>query len=139
MAPHIFKTGPGVLVLGEELSEQNISVQVLAATVEWDIEDGDVLNFLSGDSPTEDDVYTASLNITLAQDLRASGIVRWSWANKGDKVPAMFIPNNTEDAQIDGIVKVRPINVGGEVKTTATSDVVFPFDGEPTIGDIVDD
>ena len=80
------------------------------------------------------DSYTAALSATLFQDLGAvDGITEWSWANKGTTQPITFVPATAADRRIVGVVKIHPIDVGGDAKSKPTSDIEWPFIGEPVI------
>lgn len=136
MANKRYKVGPGSLVFGEVGSEEEFEAQITEALVEWDVEAEDDEEVLSGEVIPGDEVFTAKISGNLFQDIKASGIVRWSWTNRGVVVPFTFIPNTVEDAQVTGEVKVRPISVGGPVGQTAKSDFEFPCVGEPSIADI---
>jgi hypothetical protein len=136
MANVRYKVGPGSLVFGEVGSEQTIEAQILEATVEPDVESEDDELVLSGEVIPGEEEFTATLKFKCIQDIKTNGIVRWSWTNKGEVVPFVFIPNTVEDTQITGEVKVRPLTVGGEVGKRADSDVEFPCVGFPSIGDV---
>lgn len=126
--------GPGSLVIGETGSPLEFSCQVTEATVEWDVDAEDDVALLCGDVEGGDEVFTASLSATLYQDLGAeSSIVSYTWEHKGDVVPVTFVPSTAAGQQVTGNVRLRPINVGGEARTKATSDVEWPFVGEPTL------
>lgn len=136
MSNHRHKTGPGSLVFGEVGSPQAFQAQVLEATVEWDVKSDDDETVLSGEVIPGDETYTAKISGNVFQDITTTGIVRWSWTNRGVVMPFIFIPNSVEDTQVSGEVKVRPISVGGKVGESAKSDFEFPCVGEPSIGDV---
>lgn len=125
--------GPGSLVIGET-GGLEIAMQVTQATVSWDVDAEDDTPTLDGGVEAGDETFTASLAATLYQDLGAEdSIVVYSWENKGQVVPVVFVPSTAAGKSITGQVKIRPIDVGGEAKTKATSDLEWPFVGEPVL------
>ena len=123
--------GPGSLIFGATGSTQNISAQVTAAKISWDVDAEDSMSVLSGGVIAGERNYTAKLEITAAPDLEADGIVDWSWRNKGTEQPVVFIPNAAQDAEFTGTVLIDPIEYGGDVKKRNTSDRELEFVGEP--------
>lgn len=95
-------------------------------------EEGDPLEVLSGDTIEPDDVTTWTLNITAIQDFDdAAGFVRFCLANAGDVVPFSWKPN-AAGVTFAGDVKIRPVEIGGDVNTRLTTSATFPLIGEPT-------
>lgn len=117
MPPKMHRTGPGTLTLGDATGN-DFAVQVTACSVTAN--PGDTITVLSGDSVRD---YTATLAVSVLQDLTASGIVAYSWTNAGETVDFEFIPNSAIGASITGTVTIDPIMIGGEVATTARADV----------------
>lgn len=132
-----YKTGPGRLIFGEPGSELEFAAQITSALVEWEVEDGEVVPVLSGAEVSEEDDYTAKLSGNLFGDITASGITTWSWESKGEVVPFVFVPQDTLSRAVTGNVKVKPLGVGGEVKTKNRVDFEFACVGEPALGDYV--
>lgn len=131
--------GPGSLIVGETGTTLEISCQVTQAVVSWDVDAEDDTPLLCGEVEAGDETFTATLSATLFQDLgvdAAESIVAYSWANRGAVVPIVFIPSTAAGKQVTGSVKLRPVDVGGEAKTKATSDVEWPFVGEPELSDV---
>lgn len=95
-------------------------------------EEGDALETLSGDTITPDDVTTWTLNITAVQDFDdPDGFVAYALANAGELVDFDWKPNAT-GASFAGVVKVRPVEIGGDVNSRNTTGAEWPLDGEPT-------
>lgn len=134
-APKTYKLGPGTLQIGEVGSEVDYAPQVTGCTVSWDKDKEDDVPVLSGGSLTGDTTYTATLSANLFQDLgEATGIVAFSWANKGTEVPVTFIPSTDAGQQVTGIIVMDPVDVGGdEAKSRPRSDVEWAFVGEPVL------
>lgn len=100
---------------------------------------GDTLEVLSGDTILGTDETTWSLVITAVQDFdNAAGFVNFAMANAGDVVPFVWEPNSpTGDAvgagvSYSGSVRVRPVEVGGDVNSRLTTDAEWPLQGAPT-------
>ena len=123
--------GPGSLIFGATGSEHNISAQVTAAKITWDVDAEDSMPVLSGGVIAGERNYTAKLEITAAPDLAADGLVDWSWTHKGTEQPVVFIPNAATAAEFAGTVLIDPIEYGGDVKKRNTSDWELEFVGEP--------
>lgn len=130
-----YTTGPGHLIFGDVGTPQEFAAQVTSALVEWDVEDGDLVPVLSGAEVSEEDNYTAKLSGNLFGDISETGITTWSWEHKGETVPVTFVPSAATGRAVTGMVKVRPLGVGGDVKTKSRTDFEFPFIGEPALGD----
>jgi hypothetical protein len=60
-------------------------------------------------------------------------VVEYSWTHSGEVLPFVFVPNIDEAKQIAGQLKMRRLNVGGDVKTSPTSDFEWPLVGLPTL------
>lgn len=138
MAIESYKVGPGTLKLGTG-GIVNVSQQVTSCTVSAseNVEEEDDINVLSGDVLEGED--TVSLEWTLSgnflQDLAASGIVDYTWTNASDNVDFEYVPNTAEDRSIEGVVRLVPLDAGGDVKSRATSDFEWAIIGTPTLGD----
>lgn len=94
---------------------------------------GDSLEVLSGDTITPDDETTWSLNIEAVQDFDdAAGFVAFALANAGELVPYEWAPSGSTGVSYSGNVRVRPIEIGGDVNSRLTSEAEWPCDGPPT-------
>lgn len=127
--------GPGVLTFGETTGVFDASAQVTKAAVKWKGKSGDALVTLSGGTLAGDREYTVTLDATLLQDLTAgTGLVAWTWANRGKEVPFTFTPTTSVGSSINGRVIVDPLDVGGDVNKKNTSDISWEVVGTPTFG-----
>lgn len=136
MPPVVNKLGPGLLSVGATGTETDFTCQVTAARVEWSADAEDNVVVLCGDTVPGARTYSATLTATIFSDLgSATGIVEYSWANKGDQVAFVFLPNEgTGIKQVEGTLIVDPISVGGdEVGQNMTSDIEWAIVGEPTL------
>lgn len=133
-------TGAGVAAaITPTGGEQDFSCQITNAVVAWSDETGDPISVLCGDEEEGDVTWSATLSGSVVQDPgteAVDGMVQWTWENKGRKFPALFIPSNTAMKQVVGSLVVKPLDFGGEVKTTATSDFEWAYVGEPVLSRI---
>ena len=125
--------GPGRLEFGETGTLMDFSCQVTSVTVSMEPEREDPTPTLCGDNLIGESSYSATLEATLVQDLAETGIVAWSWENRGLTMPVVFVPNSAAGAEVTGSVVIDPISIGGDVKVRNTSDVSWSFVGEPDL------
>lgn len=113
---------------GEAFATQATNVRLVPATNN----NGDALEVLSGDVVTPDDETTWSLNITAVQDFDdPAGFVASSLANAGDVVAYVWKPN-AAGVEYAGTVRVRPVEIGGDVAKRLTTDASWPCQEAPT-------
>lgn len=126
------KLGPGTLTLGESGDARDLHLLVSNALLEPDISDSDPLVVLSGDE-LDDSEVNYRLKGEMYQDIEdgmTSNLV-WFWEHDGDVVPFTFRPRNDHDLAWDGELTVRPVAIGGDVKTRNTSSFDFRCNGKP--------
>lgn len=138
MTIEAFRVGPGLLTFGA--GPLNASSQAIKCAVEWEetVPSTETVDYLSGEQRTSTATpsYAAKLVATFQQDeLSASGLIAYTWTNKGDDVPVVFEPNSALERRITGTITVVPINVGGDAGKENTSDVTMRFVGDPVLGD----
>lgn len=133
MAAKTYRMGPGTLVLGDAGDSMEIDCQITSGTVSWDVDSEDDVPLLCGEDDPGDETFTSQLAGNLFQDISTDGIVTWSWDHKGEAVPFEFVPSTAEGRRVVGIVKVRPLDLGGEAKTKPRSDFEWPCVGEPVL------
>ena len=136
MPVHTMTIGPGSLIFGETGSPQEFNAQCTSATVSWSFSADDDVPVLSGEVVAGDDTNTAVISGNCFQDLTENGFTTWSWTNRGQVVPFIYVPNDDLGRAVVGEVKVRPTDVGGDVKTKARTDWEFPCVGEPELSDV---
>jgi hypothetical protein len=129
-----YKMKDGTLTIGETGSPVDFTSQVTKCVVKWSVDEDDTVVVLSGEELPGEETHTAVLQATVLQDLSDDGLVDYSWANKGAQVPFSFVPASAAARSISGMVKVRPIDVGGDVNKRPTSDIEWPCVGEPVLG-----
>ncbi|MFW9180588.1 hypothetical protein ACOI9H_01690 [Corynebacterium striatum] len=132
MAIASYTVGPGTLTFTLGTPTQDISAQVTKAEIKPQVEKGDNLKVLSGESLAGDRSYSATLDVTLIQDLAKSKIIDWSWSNAGKTATFTYKPSTAAGATITGPVVIDPIQIGGEVGSRATSDFSWDCPSLPT-------
>ncbi len=127
--------GPGTFSLGEALTELDLTAQVTAFTVQWSVDVEDAIPTLSGEELTGEPDYSAELSFTLIQDLTEDGMFDYTWTNKGSVVPFTFEPSSAAGRTVTGMVRVDPLNMGGDVKKKNTTDATWKCVGQPVLAD----
>ena len=132
MPAKTYKLGPGSLILGETGTPLEISCQITAITLEFEADAEDDVPTLCGDVVPGDETESGNMTGTMYQDLYVGGIGEYSWTHAGEVVPFAFEPNTELAASYTGEVKLRRLNIGGDVKTSPTTDFEWPLVGIPT-------
>ena len=135
MPATVVKLGPGKLTVGT--TPNDFSCQVTAARVEWEVDEGDDVVVLCGDTVPGARTYTSHLTATILSDLGKTpvGIVEHSWTAKGTQEPFVFVPSTAAAKQVSGTVILDPISIGGdESGQNMTSDFDWAIVGTPVIG-----
>lgn len=128
------KIGPGLLQIGEAGTAVDLAARCSGATIKWKKDAEDSEQMLSGDIEAGDTTYSAQLTAKLKQgDLSASGLVAFTWTNKGTQLPFVYRPYS-DGPSITGELVVDPIDAGGDVGTKPTSDITWDCIGEPVLG-----
>ena len=138
MTIHSFKPINGTLSVGA--GPLAVESQVLACELipSEKVKESDPIPVLSGEELDGDSSSSLSyrLKFTVLQDLRAAGLIKYSYDNAGDEVAFDFTPTDEagHDAGFAGTVVVVPIKVGGKVSKTdrAQSDCDWRVVGTPT-------
>jgi hypothetical protein len=124
------KLGPGTLSIGETGTAEQFAAQLTACSVEPSTDTEDPIATLSGEEIAGDDTDTAELTGTMLQSYDATSLLKWAHDHRGQELPFTFIPNNDGALQVTGVLKVRRLRIGGDVKTRNTSDFTFPIVGD---------
>lgn len=132
------KLGAGTLFIGETGSGQEFSKQLTNAAVEPSYSDGDKVYVLSGDVDEEEAEWEGTLTGEFFQDYDMESLVAWTWENDGETLPFTFVPRKDAGLEVSGVVKVRPVTIGGEVNTENTSEFEWNLPMKPTIQAISD-
>lgn len=133
------KVGDGTLVLGVDPDDIDFSAQMTNTRIEWNESTTSTaaIPVLSGEElPEEEEAsYKATLAGNLIQDIEAAGVVAWSWAHRGEEVEFKFVPRTATARAVTGVVRVAPINLGGDVKQRNRSDISWSCIGFPELDD----
>ncbi len=93
---------------------------------------GDTLEVLSGDTITPDDVTGWTLHIEAVQDFDDdAGFVAFALERAGDVVPYSWRPN-AAGVTYTGTVRVRPVQIGGDVNARLSTSADWPCQETPT-------
>lgn len=123
--------GPGQLTIGETGTQREWGGQTSKTVLTSETNSEDSIPVLDGSNIDGEDTTTYSLTGTVFQDYDAESLVVWTHENKGKTLPFVFEPI-TGGISISGLVKIRPLDIGGDVKKKNTSDFDWPLLGEPT-------
>lgn len=134
MAVNVTRFGPGEFTLGA-VPGTDFSCQVQSMGLVTNKDEGDPITVLCGDSIPGSIAYNWTLEGTILQDLAVmSGLVEFTWSNKGTAVEFSFTPSTEAGTAVAGTVIVDPLNIGttdGTVGDVLTSDFSWACVGEP--------
>lgn len=106
---------------------QDISCQMNTSKIvpSEEVDADDDLPMLCGEdlAGDEDVTHTYGFEGTYLQDITASGLIAYSYTNKGKQVACEFVPNTALGRKVTFPLRVVPIEIGGEVKKRPTSDL----------------
>ena len=135
MAVSVTRFGPGVFKLGTAPGT-DYTCQVQSMGVIPTKDEGDTIQTLCGDSVPGSIVYDFALEGTVLQDLAvATGLVKFTWTNKGLPIPFEFTPSTGAVTKVAGTVIIDPLAIGtadGAVGDVLTSDFSWACVGVPT-------
>jgi hypothetical protein len=134
MPVNSFKVGPGVFTLGAGPTAFETQVRSCTVQVSENVKTTEAVPMLSGDELPEEETasYKYAVAVSFQQDLGVGGVVAYTWTNEGQEVPFSYVPNTVEGAEIEGVCRIVPVNVGGDADTRPSSDVTFACIGKPT-------
>jgi len=131
MAPKAHHLGPGTLKIGETGTASEWGAQITATKIAYSLNEEDPIPVLSGEELDGEDTLTSELSGTVLQSYDVAGLVYWSKANALKKLPFDFIPNNAEsEFGARGVVKIVPLDLGGDVKKRNTADFTLKCIGD---------
>lgn len=136
MPVNYITVGPGTLEIGATGSLTDFSSQCTSVKLTPSVDNGDALNVLSGEQIPGDRTESWTLDGTFVQDYGSAGVTtRFLFDNRGTTMDFEFTPVNATAADvITGRLVVEAIDIGGDVKTTPTSDFSFVIVGAPVLG-----
>lgn len=129
--------GPGSLKIGLTATAREWAAELTKSSIEVDTSSEDPTPTLDGGEIDGEDTYAYSFKGTIMQSFDFDSLEKFCHVNKGVVLPFVFTPNNAGEIDWSGSLKIRPVNIGGEVKKKNTSDFDFPIIGEPTPGEVV--
>ena len=128
------KLGPGTLKFGDTGSEQEFASHVTTCTISPSFNEEDPIPTLSGDQFVDGEAsFEGTISGEFLQEYTVAGLVKWTWDNNGQTVPFVFTPRTDAELSWKGECVIRPVNVGGEVKTANTAEFEFRVLELPTI------
>jgi hypothetical protein len=129
--------GPGSLKIGETASAREWAGELSKCAITVDTSGDDPTPMLDGSELAGEESYAYVLALTLQQDYEYTSLEVFCHQNKGKEFPFVFVPNSAGGVDWSGTLRIRPVNIGGDVKKRNTSDAEFPIVGEPTPGEYV--
>ena len=128
------KLGPGTLKFVDTGSEQEFASHVTPCTISPSFNEEDPIPTLSGDQFVDGDAtFEGTISGEFLQEYTVEGLVNWTWDHNGETVPFVFTPRTDAELSWQGECVIRPVNVGGEVKTANTAEFEFRVLELPTI------
>ena len=124
--------GPGSLSIGEAGSPQQFAGDLMKITVTPSTDSDDDIPLLDGTNESGADSTTWELGGTVLDKYTLDSVSVWAAKNAGKELPFMFTPTADSELEIAGVVKIRPIAFGGDVKKKNSNDFAFPLVGDPT-------
>lgn len=124
--------GPGSLSIGEVGTLRQFAGDITKVTLTPSTDSEDDTPMLDGTNETGADTYTYELSGSIMDRYTADSLAAWSEDNKGKELPFVFTPSSEGAMEVGGVVKIRPIGIGGDVKKKNTNDFAFPLVGSPT-------
>lgn len=122
----------GTLTLdAQPFAKQMTSVQLSPSTDT----DGEPIETLSGAKIEADEVTSWELNLGAVQDFEdPAGFVEFCRANAGEIVAFTWRPNVAVGTpSYTGTVRVRAVEIGGDVKSRLSTSATLPVIGAPTV------
>jgi hypothetical protein len=97
-------------------------------------EQGDSLEVLSGDTILPEETTSWSMGIEAIQDFTDSaGFIAYAMTNAGDTVSFSWAPSGADGPTYTGLVKVRAVEIGGDVAAQLTTSAEWPVQGQPVV------
>lgn len=121
------KGGTLTLDATHQFAKQATNVRLVPKTDEQ----GDALETLDASEILPDDVTSWSLHLAAVQDFDdPAGFVAFALEHAGEVVPFVWKGNAT-GTSFAGSVKVRPVEIGGDVNSRLTTEAEWPLQGDP--------
>lgn len=124
--------GPGSLTIGPTATPQQWGGDTTKVELTPSTESEDEIPYLDGRNESGEDTTTWELSGTITENYELKSLQAYTLENAGKEVPFVWTPNLAGEVSISGMVKIRPIGWGGDVKKKNTRDFTFPLIGPPT-------
>jgi hypothetical protein len=134
------RLGPGSLKIGATGTEKEFAVQMTKAKLSGSVDAEDDINTLDGGTLAGAETETWELTGEVHQSYDVDSLIAYCFENRftktGELLPFTFIPLNSGVQEWSGTLKVRALDVGGDVKKQNTSEFTFPLSGDPVLGTV---
>lgn len=127
--------GPGSLKIGETASAREWAGDLTKTSLTPSTSSEDPMPLLDGNNLDGEDTTTWELGGTLVDNWDFDSLQNFCITNAGRILPFLWTPNNEGGSDYSGLLKIRPIALGGDVKKKNTNDFAFPLTGAPTVGE----
>lgn len=126
--------GPGSLSIGPAGTPKQFAGDVTKISVAPSTDSEDDIPLLDGSNETGEDTTSWALNGTILDKYTLTSLSVWCAQEAGKEHPFLFTPSDDADADLEvgGVVKIRAVAIGGEVKKKNTNDFEFAIVGDPT-------
>lgn len=126
--------GPGSLTIGSPGSTREWGGDLTKTSLTPNTKSDDDIPLLSGATLPGEDTTDWALEGTLVDSFDYASLQNFCLANAGKELPFVWTPNTASGgSDYAGVVRIRPIGIGGEVKKKNTNDFSFPLNGDPTV------
>ncbi|MBZ4486280.1 hypothetical protein [Microbacterium sp. cx-55] len=126
--------GPGSLKIGQTATAREWAGELTKTALTPSTSSEDPTPMLDGSNLSGEDNTTWTLDGTLVDNFDFTSLQNFCIANAGKELPFLWTPNDEGGSDYSGVVKIRPIAIGGDVKKKNTNDFSFPLSGDPTVG-----
>lgn len=135
-----YTMGPGTLTLtatGPVVYDASCQVKSFKVSATEKVKSTDKQPMLCGEDLTTADVVSLDWKAAgkLLQDIRAAGLIAFTWTHASQEVTFKYVPNTTADIAVTGTLRLVPISVGGDAGTQPDDDVTWVIVGTPVLGD----
>jgi hypothetical protein len=122
------RLGPGTLTLGTtDFGSQLSNVALVPTTTSTD-----GTPTLGDPEPSPEETTTWSLKGSAVQDWAAdAGFITYCFENAGEEVVFSWVPDTALDVEYTGTVKVRALDIGGDIAKQNASSFEFVVVGDP--------
>lgn len=120
------RLGPGILEFGASGTLISFAARARKVEIKHDVDEDDPVPVLSGDEIEGDETETYTIGGSIFQDYSTSSPHAWAHKHAGQIVPWSFTPDADKALKYTGFVKVRRLDVGGDVKARNETEFEWP-------------